>query len=280
MNAGAIIDGVKITREQLKELSKDLGRDLVSITTQEARGLAVDLGRYTLPVGLSEGNADKLQKRIAQDIMRLFPSLDDGKLGAVRIYDILSKVSEKAAKAFWSAFKKGDREEMEKVLAKRITGLPRKINRAAHKSARTGTRGRVRKGAPPVAIVRSRARNNYILKQQKKAGMAKAGWLHAARALGGRVRRGGGRSGGTAETFPAWVRKAGARRKLGGASILSSNRTVVIRMRNSVRHAQEALPDSLKDRAELVAAKRFQLALKKTAEYQARKFNRRQRRQA
>lgn len=275
MEVGGSLSGGVETKQRLKEYAEVLGRDFVSLVTQEARGLAVTLGGYTFPLGLKDGDGKKLQERVKNEIMQLFPSLGDGQVGAVRIYGLLESSSPQVAKAFWNAYKSGDQQAMEAAMATRVRGLPRKLNPSKHKSLRTGKYGRVLRGAKPVAVVRKSARDNYIKKQQRKAGMAKAGWLAAAKGLGGRVRRGGGRSGGTNETFPAWVRKAGARRKLGGATVRNGNGVLRIALRNAVRHADEALLLSLLQRAEVDASRNFQRSLNKSVSFQSAKYRRR-----
>ncbi len=267
--------GYDKSAKALKELGQDLGRSFISLSVQEARNLAMELGSSTFPIGMKPADGLKLKSAIRADIMRLFPSIDDGALGAARIYALLESKNPKAAKAFWSAHKAGDREEMENVLMKRMVGVPRRINRKAHKAARTGPYGRVNGNAIPSALVNNRARENYIKKIQKRGGMAKAGWLAAAKGLGGRVRHGGGRSGGTRERFPAWVRKAGARRKLGRASVALSGSKVQITLTNSVRHIDDALLWTLQSNAENRAWLRFNNAMQKSMYFQSRKAQRR-----
>ncbi len=277
MEVDGQISGGKLSRVQIKQLGDELGRSFVSIALQEARALTVDLGRYTLPLGLKANDGNALKKKIRQDIMRIFPSIDDGDIGAVRIYGLLEAKSPDDARAFWTAHKSGDREEMENVLAKRIAGVPKRMNRAVHKAARRGKYGRVPHDAIAYAVVNARTRESYIRKAQKNAGMAKAGWLGAGRGLGGRVRRGGGRSGGTSEVFPAWVRKAGARRKLGSASVTGGRGRLRIILRNSVRHAEEALPVGLQAVAENAAQARFVQSLLKAKAYSVNKARRKMR---
>ena len=276
MEIGGSIAGVKGTKLALKAYSEDLGRDFVSLLTQEARSLCVELGRHTFPLGLKDGDNQRLQERIKGEIMRLFPAHGDGKAGAVRIYGLLEKSSPKAGNAYWKAYKEGDEQAQEGVLNKRVQGLPRKIDRGKHKVLRTAKRGRVAKKASAVAVVRKTARDNYIKRVQKRAGMAKAGWLSAAKSLSGRVRSGGGRSGGTRETFPAWVRKAGARRKLGGASVRKrGNGALRIELRNTVRHADEALLLSLQQRAEFASVRNFNRAMEQAVKFRRGKVRRR-----
>jgi len=275
MDIDVTVSGATPTRQSIKKIAEELGKDFTSIGIQEARGLAVELGRYTLPVGLSESSGNKLQERIRNDIRVMFPALSDGKVGATRIYGILEKVSKKLAERFWAKYEAGGIDGAEEFLSRRVQGLPRGVDKEADARRRRG-----KKSPEPTSVARQTVRDNYMKRRVKTAGMAKAGWLGAAKSLGGRVRRGGGRSGGTRATFPSYVRKAGARKKLGASRISSRNGVLRISLRNSVRHASEVLDVSLQQRAEGAAFRKFVRSLNRAVQFRAQSFKRRSRRRA
>lgn len=273
------ISGVAFSKDELTKLSTELNRDFISLAFQGARGLAVDLGNNTQPYGLRESSGAAMMLKVENDIQRLYPALEDGKSGASRIFSLLEdQVSLAEAKKFFAMWKADGREGADRYFSGRIKGLQKRLDAAAHSSARKGKKRSVPGKARPLALVNAKRRATYIRKKQRTVGMAKAGWLHAAKGLGGRVRRGGGRSGGTSNTFPRWVTRAGSRQKLGTAAVSTTSTKVYITLRNSVKHARFAMTSRDVDRAERSAERRFYDQLANARKYKTRRANSRLRR--
>lgn len=271
MDVGFKVTGSQKAAVVLKQMAEELGKDFTSLLRQEARALAVELGRVTAPKGLGESDGDVLKRFIKREIEGLFPSLEDGKRGAMRIYSMLEKVSKKRADQFWVVYQTKGKEAAEVLLTKRLHGLPRGVKRDQHRARR---KSKTSLKAPAISVARPGPRDSYSRRQQKQAGQAKAGWLNSAKAIGGRVRRGGGRSGGTSNTFPSWVRKAGARKKLGTARFSQQGGRVKVTLINSVRHGRAALSFSQQLAAERRANRNFTIALASAKKFKTRKFNR------
>jgi hypothetical protein len=130
------------------------------------------------------------------------------------------------------------------------------MSAAQLKQYRTGRRARVRGEQMPVGIVRKSEQRRFAKGQIKLIGTAKAGWLHAAKAIGGRVRRDG------VEAFPAYVRAAGRLQQGLGGALVGDKKVVVW---TNVKHGVEAMKPGMKARAESIAEDRFNKMLEHAA---------------
>ena len=225
----------------LKKHPQRISRTVESVLKQEARALCVELGAATAPVGMKDGSAHKLRVRIEQDIKRLFPAVGN----QWRVFEMIKKSDEKLARAYWHAVKSGDDEALIRIM--RRAKPTRGIDRAGHQAARND-RGQVPGDAEPIALVTKGRRSAYIKARIKKAGLAKAGWYQAARALGGRVRTRSRKTGKSVERFPKYVRSLAKTSGLGGASFTGGIRARA-RVWNIVRYIGEALPEDRYHRA-------------------------------
>lgn len=257
MNFTMRMEGVESLKRKFQRHPEALEEEVLTVMKQEARTLALEYGYNTAPVGFEEGGpADKARERIRGEVERMFPSSRFGEDGinASGVYEVLHRHDPKLAKLFWRAHKQGDVAAMEKLLRKR--GLPRGIDREAYELRRS-PRGGLNKGAEAIALTTPGRQGSYAKERQKRVGLAKAGWLQAAQAIGGRVRRGG------RAAFPKYVR-ALARKEtgLGGAVVTGGGRIQEIRIFTRVRYGDRALPDARYRRANDVAEERFAKSLR------------------
>ena len=250
----------------LKKHPEKIGRTAESILKPAARALAVNLGGATTPVGMGEGDANKLRDRIADDIKRLFPGKDNHS----KVYDYIARSDERLAKAYWAAYKSGDAPALARIL--RRAAIPRGLDPAAHQSARR--KGKVPGSAKVISFAPETRLDAYIRRTQKKAGLAKAGWAAAANALGGRVRTRSASTGKSVQRFPKYVRSLQRRSNIGGAMVRNGPRAFV-RIWNIVPYIGDALPENLYLRALDEAERSFVTALNNSVAYLNRsRFNR------
>ena len=252
--------------EALKKHPEKIARTTESIVKQEARSLAVNLGAATLPTGMGEGSNKKLQKRIEDDIKRIFPSKDN----AWKVFEYLKRDDERLAKAFWVAYKSQDQKAQTRIL--RRAKLPKGIDPAAHQSARR--KGKVPPDAKSISFAPDTRLNAYMRRTQKKAGLAKAGWAAAANALGGRVRTRSRATGKSIQRFPKFVRTLQKRSNIGGALFRGGPRAYA-KIWNIVPYIGDALPENLYYNALDQAEREFVNALNRSVQYlNKNRFNR------
>ena len=218
----------------LKKHPQRISRTIESVLKQEARSLCVELGAATAPVGMTESRANKLRGRIESDIKRLFPTTEN----QWQVYEMIKKSNEKLALAYGHSVKSGDDEAVVRIL--RRAKLPRGIDKGGHQAARKS--GKVPGNAQPLALVTAGRRTAYVRQRMRKAGLAKAGWYKAARALGGRVRTRSRSTGKSIERFPKYVRALAKTSGIGGASFTGGVRARA-RIWNTVTYIGSALPE-------------------------------------
>jgi len=261
MNANIKIVGAASFVKRMKEEPERLNRTIESLLKQEARALCVEYGRATLPgPGFDEGRDEQFRGRVERDVRRVFAV----KSKPNTVMSMLKVLNPTLARAYWWGGVKKDNEKVKNSVLRKA-GLPRGLNPADHKAARTGKKGRVGKLERPASLATENRLDAYVKKQRALVGFAKAGWYAAARSLGGRVRTrvdlpDGRRS--SEEIFPAHVRKLGNKyRDAGGSTynVVGMKHTVVIFTR--VKHAQEALPLGLYHSATDIAKEKFTRAL-------------------
>ena len=249
----------------LKQHPGKIQRSTESILKQEARSLATNLGAVTKPVGMGEGKASNLEKRIAADVTRLFPTTDS----PWRVFELIKQTSEKHALAYWHAHKTGDERAMANIL--RRAKVPRGLNAGDHQAARV--KGKVPGDAAPISLAAPGRAAAYIRRRQKKAGLAKAGWFAAATALGGRLRTRSRRTGKSVQRFPKYVRRLGKTPGIGGANFFGGPRARA-RIWNTVTYIGEALPETLYYTALAQAQTDFVKALNQSVQHlNKNKFN-------
>ncbi len=244
------VTGLEDLRKQIALFPKEIQRPMDRLLVQEVRTLAVESARVTLPFGLSDKAFKKLADRIKADIQRIFKRADH--LGDA--YKHLEAADPAMARAYWHAWKSGDQKRARLLLRKLCAkaGLPiGAIRPELHRSARTARFGRVPDTARTVAIVsKGDALDRYIAKVQKQIGSVKAGWIAAAKILGGTVRG-----------IPRWANTGSHKKSRGGALVKTGAKGARIELRNEVSYAQEACNSTQLRQAEQRARIRLQRAM-------------------
>ncbi len=247
--------GAKQLEAKLRKQPQLVGRTLESLVKQEGRALCVEYGKATVPgPGFDEAKDNQFRKRVETDVRRVFADRDRPN----SIYNLMKIHSPLHAKAYWHAIKSQKPRAAADIMRK--ANLPTGLNPAAHKAVRTGRKGRVPGNTKPVSLANAASLNAFVRKQRALVGFAKAGWLAAAKAIGGRVRN----AEGTGEAFPKHIRALVAKFPgIGGADYKESNGVHTLAIFTRVKHAQEALPEGLRLSAETRAKERFIASLAK-----------------
>ena len=244
------VTGLDPIRKQIALFPKEVQRPMDKLLIQEVRTLAVESARITLPFGLTDKPFKRLADRIKADINRIFKRADN--LGAA--YKQLEAADPALARDFWRAEKAGEKEKARRLLRKLCAkaGIPiGAVRPDLHKAARTALYGRVSDNAKTLAVVsKGEALDRYIAKVQRQIGAVKAGWIAAAKALGGTVRG-----------VPRWANTGAHKSSNGTAIVKRGAKGAKIELQNQVSYAQEACNDAQLRQAEGRARLRLQNAM-------------------
>lgn len=237
---------------KLKEHPQLILREQESVLKQEARALCTRYAQCTLPaygLAFDVAVAEGMKKRVTSEVHRVFLTRDQGG----RIYEAMLRRSPELARAYWRAWKIKNERAQTRLM--RQAGLTlAALDPGIHKAARTGVNASVPKNFQAREMVSQPQLRSYAARKAALVGFAQAGWYAAARGLGGRIRKpivtdAGKRS--SAEKFPAYIRKlANKNAGIGGARVLVAGATCRVEVWTAVRHARNALPDSLRSYAE------------------------------
>jgi hypothetical protein len=255
------VTGADEFSRNLKSYAKRLQRDTPSLLKQEARSLAVQLGQKTDPIGF--GEPEQFREKVRRDVATVFAARSN----PGTVYRLLQKHAPHLAAAHWHSIKSNKPRASAEII--RRANLPTGLVEGAVTKARTGKRGGVPRGAEPVSLVTESQLGSVQKRHAALVGLAKAGWYAAAKALGGRVRKGGGRTGQTAEIFPAWVRKLARKFPgVGSAKIRGDASTAPsVEISSSVQHATKALSNKLYEAALDDASSNLKKALSDAMKY-------------
>lgn len=248
MPSGITITGARRMTAAFQRAPGVLEVETARAVRSAGRILAREYGAATNPPDLGGASAaEKFGNRIKKDVAQVYPAREN----TAGVYRLFLSIDPTAAKAWYHKFKSGKLRAAADML--RAAGLPEATMSAAQlKAFRTGRGGRVRGGQVPAGITRISEQRRFSRGQIRLIGTAKAGWLQAAQAIGGRVRRGG------IEAFPAYVRAASRLHQgLGGAWVGKQSVSVW----TNVRHARGALKPSLQATAESLATDYFNKSL-------------------
>jgi hypothetical protein len=244
------VTGLDPIRRQIAAFPKEVQRPMDKLLIQEVRTLAVESARLTLPFGLSDGTFKKLANRIKSDISRVFKRAD--KLGDA--YKQLEAADPALARQYWQAAKSGDEATAGRLLRKLAAKAQIPVGAIRpdlHKAARTARYGRVPDSAKTLAIIsKGEALERYIAKVQRQIGSVKAGWIAAAKALGGTVRG-----------IPRWANTGAHKKSQGRAEVQRGEKGATIGLYNIVSYAPEACDDRQLRQAERRARVRLQKAM-------------------
>lgn len=192
------------------------------IVRREARTAAAEMAVATFPPGTAEPGP-RAKAAIAADIRKVFVT-------ASETYGILRRsAGERQAKAFFSAYARGDLRSARRVLraAGGITGRLDfgAVSSALHERARSGPSRRVALRRP-LRIVDGRERQAYIRKIQTELGKSASGWAAAAADLGGE------------QGIPGWKSTGRHGSGNGRGTMEIGEKTVRARLRNQVRYVR------------------------------------------
>lgn len=169
----------------LKRHPQKISRTLDSLVKQEARGLAVELARNTMPFGFSEKAKKRGEEAVAKDIGKVFALPSDA-------YEQMRLLDPVAADRFWANIQNRRFSRAQQSLRSSNSGWKDltvgRLDPKLHQSSRTGPWANVTRNTPAQIVTSPKARDTYIAKIQKRVGFAKASWINAAKAIGGRVR--------------------------------------------------------------------------------------------
>ena len=244
------VTGLDPLKKKMALFPKEVQRPMDKLLIQEVRTLAVESARVTLPFGLSDKNYKKLAARIKSDILRIFKRADQ--LGSA--FQQLEAADPALAQQYWQAQQSGDearaRRLLRKLSAKAGIAIGA-IRPELHQSARTAQYGRVPDNAKTVAIIsKGDALDRYIAKVQKQIGAVKAGWIAAAKALGGTVRG-----------IPRWANTGAHKNSQGNAAVKRAEKGSTVELTNQVSYAPQACDDGQLRHAERRARLRLQNAI-------------------
>lgn len=224
-----------------RKRAKTLERSLPALMRRAGRLCAVSLAKQTQPFG-TDTNAQAMgQRAVVRDIRKIYalPS------------DVFAAFSDKRqAAAFWKAVQRGDWVRANGIMRKDCPKFRNVDFRPfdegqAHQANRV--RGRIKKGARPIFIVREAGRlKAYINAEFRLVGWVKGGWAACARALGG------------VSGLPGWITR---HKSPGRIEERFGNGRAEITLINRVGYATEALSESQKRDAVDLAGDRLFKAL-------------------
>lgn len=209
----------------IRRVIDETGRAAGKVIHQQARLFVRDAIKYTPPTGkapISESfNAQKKagEQAIKNDIGAIFRAADE--------LDVISNPSSKGARAAVNRFKRtGDAAGMQAFL--RAIGINAKVEQALtlglHSAHRSRATGRTLRGQAHHHLIMQKKTINSVTKiLLARVGMAKAGWLVPARALGVDV--------------PNWISRHSG--QAGLFRFTENAKGITIEMGNSVRYAQK-----------------------------------------
>ncbi|MCM8526668.1 MAG: hypothetical protein NE327_09145 [Lentisphaeraceae bacterium] len=171
----------------LKDLAEHSRRDIQKILIDQAKLFCVDLIHVTQPWGRGTKAKKVGEGAVAKDIRKVY-------LNEFDLYEMIKKESEESAKAFYYYLKKGDMRRAGQIASKVNIQLNSFDYGRKHKQKRSRNTGKVTS-----TLKNTFAENKDIIDYtnniKKNVGFAKAGWAHAAKALGGHSK------------IPAWVKR-------------------------------------------------------------------------
>lgn len=211
----ASLDNRSLERS-LKKLTKDLNKTAEQTITEMAQIGGRQLAHVIEPYGLGEKAKEISEKAIYKDVHRAYDYVG-------QTYNALRKISQKIAIAFSNAVRNNDFTAAERYARKYLPGFEmRHSDSGNHLEKVRGPRGRVPASVPVMGISNSSDLDG--IKEQKKltAGLAKAGWLQAAKNISSKTR------------VPSWLRK---KQNVGYAKKASSGWNFSVTLYNTVRYA-------------------------------------------
>ena len=183
---------------QVESSITELGKTREQIAKTVVGQAGVELANAMNPPHMDEAGATVkgFRTNVGGQVVRAFP-------GRAHYFDELKRRrSKEIADAYWAISGDDDAKGMAFLAAHGIPVTPVAVTSSEHRRVRVGKRGSVPKGMPTSRYVARHledAREKLADRKSSHVGLAKAGWLAAAKMAAGRSRVGG--------KSAAWVRK-------------------------------------------------------------------------
>jgi hypothetical protein len=244
------VAGLDPLKKKIALFPKETQRPMDKLLIQEVRTLAVECARVTLPFGLTDKPYKRLAARIAADIKRIFKRADN--LGGA--FKQLEAADPDMGRQYWHATNHGEPEKARRLLRKLCAKAGLSIGAIRpdlHQKARTARYGRVPDDAKTLAVIsKGEALDRYISKVQRQIGAVKAGWIAAAKKLGGTLRG-----------IPRWANTGMHKKSQGEAVVKREAKGSRIELLNQVSYAPTACSMANLHSAERRARVRLQNAM-------------------
>jgi len=191
-------------RSNLRQYALAMQISFAEAIKRQARLVAVNLAFQTQPFGETSGRQQG-ENKVKGDVLKVYNS-------ASQVYAEIQKQSDVEAKKFWWLINNKKFSAAQNMLSK--LGITKFSNvnvgpmdaGASHSSAKRPipARPRISKDQIPLMIVNNPKKiNDYIKKVSARVGIAKAGWAHCAKQLGG------------SRGIPQWVTRHAGKKAIG-----------------------------------------------------------------
>lgn len=169
---------------KIRALGEVLKRPMRDVLESGAHVAAISCAKSSQPFGTGEEAKAKGEGRVMKDIAKVYRT-------AGGAWKSISNPGEAAG--FWKAYKAGEFESAQNILAKSgsiYSGVPLQPfdEGAAHKAARSGSTGRVTISSPKAIVVDPENLKAYVERKKKNVGFGKGGWADVARVISGSAR--------------------------------------------------------------------------------------------
>lgn len=219
----------KALERNLKEFTKQLGREADQAVIDIARSSCTALASRIQPFGTGTKTKDILEKAIYKDVGRVYWSTG-------RTYKAIKTINPRLAVAYAEATHQGDTAKASQIASKALGNFPVTTSDTGNRlKAVRNTRGRVNSTNKPVGITDKNSLEHLKAKVVLSAGNAKAGFLQAGASLKAKSR------------IPAWLRKAGT--ALGSSKIVRNGWNTIVTIYNHVKYASNVISESAQQEA-------------------------------
>jgi len=204
--AGAVLFQIddREFQSNLRQYALVMKLDFAEAIKRQARLIAVNLAYQTQPFGETAGRQQG-ENKVKGDLLKIYNS-------ASQVYAEIQKQSDAEAKKFWWLINNKKFSAAQNMLSK--LGITKFTNvnvgpmdaGASHSSAKRPipARPRIDKDQDPLLIVSNPKKiSDYIKKVSMRVGIAKGGWAHCAKQLGG------------SRGIPQWVTRHAGKRAVG-----------------------------------------------------------------
>lgn len=238
-------------QKKLKQLTRDLNKKAADSIIEMAQSGGRQLAIRVQPYGLGQKTKDNLQKMVYKDIHKAYDYVG-------QTFRELYKINKSTAYAFSRAANNGDLKAAEMYAKTVMANFEMQYSDSGqHLDSVRTQNGRVASGAKVMGISNDSEIDNIKAKKVTTAGMAKAGWLQAAKSLGSKAR------------IDKFFRKS---ENLGTSSVNRRQWETVVYLHNKVTYVSELLTPSTINAAIKNAYTNQVKKLEKQLQYITKKF--------